>query len=496
MIENYLRQRTTVELRIIGISIIFLLFFFLSVPLILRNNSTLANQLQEINDVEAAADRLLLKASGSASASRANLLHYLHGFFSDADASMEDAAQAVDYLNEIRGLPIESEQQLAVGGLSADLGRYQGLISEIESRRNSEAGQDIELEAQALQLASDTSVKIDQLAQQSEMSIINQYESVFSESKRRLNYIFGIYFLLLIVAVLVIRSIRQSVVKPIGELQRGADQFRQGNWETTIPVTGNDELTSLAATFNQMATDLAESQIFLERRVAQRTQSLETIAEVSHNLSSILDKDAFSIAVVEQLRETFGYYYVQLYLANDTNEIYTLKSATGLAGQRMLIRGHRLYKGQGLVGQAAQSQDVAMAPDVHKSPHWLSNPLLPDTKSEAAVPIISRNVVLGVLDIQHDVVNGISDDEVILLKSISDQVAIALENARLFERIQQQAAYEAMLNRVTQKIQLASSVDQVLQITAQELAQVLNAEFTSVHLGRESQAANGHKKVG
>jgi sigma-B regulation protein RsbU (phosphoserine phosphatase) len=245
-----------------------------------------------------------------------------------------------------------------------------------------------------------------------------------------------------------------------------------------------------------MAADLAESQIFLERRVAQRTQSLETIADVSSNLSSILDKDAFSIAVVEQLRDTFDYYYVQLYLANDTNDIYTLKSATGLAGQRMLIRGHRLNKGQGLVGKAAASQEVVVAPDVTKNPNWLSNPLLPETKSEAAVPIISRKVVLGVLDIQHNIVNGITEEEVILLKSISDQVAIALENARLFEKIQEQAKHEAVLNRIAQKIQLASSIDQVLQITAQELGRVLNAEYTSVELGKQNGSAKGNVKVG
>lgn len=494
MIENFLRQNTKVEIRIVSISLILLLFFFVSIPLILQNNAALSDQLQEINDVEEKTDRLLLKASASVSASRANLIHYLHGFLHDVDSPFEDAGQAIQYLDEIKGLAIDSERETVIEGLTADLARYQGLINELAAARNSESGQNIELEAQALQLASDTAVKIDQLAQQSELNIAVKYENTFNESSRRLTNAFVIYFVLLVVVVLLIRSIRQSIVKPIAELQEGADQFRKGKWETTIPVSGNDELTLLAATFNQMATDLAESQLFLERRVAQRTQSLETIGEISNNLSSILDKDAFSIAVVEQLKLTFGYYYVQLYLADDINEVFTLKSATGMAGQRMLIRGHRLKKGQGLVGQAALSQDVVVASDVTKNPHWLNNPLLPDTKSEVAVPIISRSAVLGVLDIQHNVVNGISNDEVALLKAISDQVAIALENSRLFEKIQQQATYEAVLNRVTQKIQLASSVDQVLQITAQELGQVLNAEFTSVHLGKSSHPTNGYDK--
>ncbi len=162
----------------------------------------------------------------------------------------------------------------------------------------------------------------------------------------------------------------------------------------------------------------------------------------------------------------------------------------------MLIRGHQVEMGQGLVGQAAVSKEIVLAPDVTQNPHWLSNPLLPETKSEAAVPIVSRDVTLGVLDIQHSVVDGISQEEVILLRSISDQVAIALSNARLFERIQQQANNEALLNRVTQRIQLADSVEQVLQVAAQELGKALNAEYTTVYLGKQKQHMNGHDKVG
>jgi GAF domain-containing protein len=426
--------------------------------------------------------------------SRANLVHYVQGFFTDVEAPLEDAARATEFLEEIQNYPIDSEREDVIEGLLADIATYQSLIREIDANRQSGSGQNAQLEVQTLQLGSDIGVRIDQMAQQSELKILEQYDAVSEIARYRLIGVFVFFFLLLVLSAILIRSIRHSITKPIAELQEAAEQFRQGRWETTVPVSGNDELTVLTSTFNQMATDLAESRIYLEQRVAQRTQSLETSAEVSHNLSSILDQDAFSIAVVEQLQSTFGYYYVQLYLANDTNDIFTLKSATGMPGQKMLIRGHRLNKGQGIIGRAAASQDVVLAPDVSQNPHWLSNPLLPETKSEVAVPIISRDVVLRVLDIQHNFVNGINEDDVVLLKSISDQIAIALENARLFEKIQQQASHEAVLNQVTQKIQLASSVDQVLQITAQELGKVLKADFTSVQLGKQNRS-NGHEEI-
>jgi GAF domain-containing protein len=495
MIEKYLRQFTSVRTRIISISLILLLFYLSSVPLFLANRNFLFDRFQEITGVEVQVDRLLLKASASASVSRANLIHYLHGFFTDVEAPLEDAARATEFLEEIQSSPIDSERKDVIEGLLADIATYQSLIREIDANRQSGAGQNAQLEVQTLQLGSDIGVRIDQMAQQSELRIAEQYDVVSEIARNRLIGVFVFFFFLLLLSAVLIRGIRHSITKPIAELQEAAEQFRRGRWETTVPVSGNDELTVLTSTFNQMATDLAESRIYLEQRVAQRTQSLETSAEVSHNLSSILDQDAFSIAVVEQLQSTFGYYYVQLYLANDTNDIFTLKSATGLPGQKMLIRGHRLNKGQGVVGRSAAYQDVVVAPDVSQNPHWLSNPLLPETKSEVAVPIISRDVVLGVLDIQHNIVNGINEEEVILLKSISDQIAIALENARLFEKIQQQASHEAVLNQVTQKIQLASSVDQVLQITAQELGKVLKADFTSVQLGKRNRSTNGHEEL-
>jgi GAF domain-containing protein len=495
MIENYLRQLTTVRSRITAGSLTLIILFALSIPLIITNNSYLSDRFQEITEVEVRVDRLLLQASAKVAASRTNLSRYIQGFVSDADAALEDIAETTALLEQAATLPINSERQEEIEGLLAELDEYDGLVREIETSRQSEEGQMVQLEVRALQLGSDLGVRVDQMIQESEQRVETANETIFAESQTRLVILLIICVIILILSFILARSIQRSITRPIADLQAAAEQFRRGEWETAVPVSGNDELTLLAVTFNQMATDLTESQIFLEQRVAQRTQSLETSAEISHNLSSILDQDAFSIAVVEQLQATFGYYYVQLYLANSTNDVFSLKSATGLPGQKMLIRGHQLKKGQGIIGQAAASKEVVVAPDVSKNPFWLSNPLLPDTKSEAAVPIISRDVVFGVLDIQHNILNGINQEEVTLLKSISDQVAIALENARLFERIQQQASHEALLNQITQQIQLASSVDQVLQITAQELGKVLNAELTSVQLGKDRRPDNGHEKV-
>jgi putative methionine-R-sulfoxide reductase with GAF domain len=495
IIENLLRKLTTVRSRITAGNLAFVFLFVLSIPLIIADHSFLVNRIQEVTEVEIRADRLLLQASTRVAVSRTNLSRYIQGFTPDARAALSEAGQSTALLQEAAELPINAEQQQTIEQILVDLAEYERLINEIVAGREAGLGQMAQLDVQALQLGSDLGVRIDQTIRESGIRVTAANEAVFTEAQNRLVVLLITYFVILVLSFFLARFIQQSITNPIGILQQGAEQFRQGKWETTIPVSGNDELSSLAETFNQMAGDLAESQVLLEQRVSQRSQSLEISAQVSHNLSSILDLDAFAIAVVEQLQDTFGYYYVQLYLSSDTNESLFLKSATGQAGQKMLIRGHHIEKGRGIVGQAAASKKVVLAPDVAQESRWLSNPLLPETKSEAAVPIISRGRTLGVLDIQHNLLNGIKAEEITLLQSISDQIAIALENARLFDQIQRRANYEALLNRVTQKIQIASSVDQVLQITAQELGKALNADFASVELGNQKKPANGHKRT-
>lgn len=496
MIENYLRQLTTVRSRITAGNLALILLFLLTIPVIGLNRAYLIDRFREVVQVEIRADQLLFHASDAASDSQNELSRYIQGSAADPLVALEEAGGAVSLLEEAAALPLEASQQQTIESILVDFAEYERLIDEIEAGRQAGQGRVPALEVQTLQLGNDLAVRLDQLVQQSTSQVETATQALSEEAQNRFIRLIVVYLLVLFLSFFLARIIQRSILRPIADLQEGAEQFRAGNWEAIVPVSGNDELTVLGKTFNQMATDLAESRIYLEQRIGQRTRSLEVTAEISHNLSSILDQEAFSIAVVEQIQSAFGYYYVQLYLVSDSDDSLFLKSGTGHAGQRMLIRGHSIPIGQGLVGKAGRTREVVLAGDVTQDPEWLENPLLSETKCEVAIPIISRGVLLGVLDIQHNVVDGIDLEQIDLLKSISDQISIALENARLFERLQRQASHEALLNRVTQKIQLASSVDQVLQITAQELGKALHADFTSVQLGKNLDTpANGHEKV-
>jgi PAS domain S-box-containing protein len=190
----------------------------------------------------------------------------------------------------------------------------------------------------------------------------------------------------------------------------------------------------LATAFNSMTSQLRDLIGSLEKRVADRTKALTTSTEVSRRLSTILDQRQLVNEVVEQLKSTFNYYHVHAYLLDETGENLVLAGGTGDAGKTLLERGHKLPRGRGLVGRAAETKEPVLAPDTSQDPEWLPNPLLPETKSEIAVPIVAGEQVLGVLDVQNNVAGSLGLQDADLLRSIADQLAVAVQNARLYER--------------------------------------------------------------
>jgi GAF domain-containing protein len=122
----------------------------------------------------------------------------------------------------------------------------------------------------------------------------------------------------------------------------------------------------------------------------------------------------------------------------------------------------------------------------------LPNPLLPDTRSEVAVPIALGDEVIGVLDVQHHLVNGLKQEDADLLQSIANQVAIALRNARAYLEAQRDAEYEALVNTVVQRIRSTTTVDSALQVAVREIGRAIGAPYTRVRL-KTAGSGNGHE---
>ncbi len=227
-----------------------------------------------------------------------------------------------------------------------------------------------------------------------------------------------------------------------------------------------------------MTTKLRESLESIRRRANQIT----TVSEVSRRLSASTNPRHLAVEVVEQLQLAFNYYHAHIYFVDDATGDLVMVGGTGEAGAALLARGHKVPKGRGLVGRAAETNTAVLVPDVSQAEGWLPNPLLPDTKSEAAVPISSGKQVLGVLDVQQNEVNALGEEDVQLLQSLTAQVAISLQNSRAFEQSKEQAHLELLVNAIGQKIQRTVSVDDTLQTAVREIGLALGAARVSANI--------------
>jgi putative methionine-R-sulfoxide reductase with GAF domain len=279
---------------------------------------------------------------------------------------------------------------------------------------------------------------------------------------------------------------RNFMTRPINALITSAEQVAAGRLDVLVPgATNRDEIGHLAAAFNKMTDQLRQT---LER-LDRRTKALATSAEVSRRLAAILDPRELASEVVNEVRNAFDYYYAQIYLLDEAGENLVIASGTGEAGAAMVARGHSVPKGRGLVGRAADTNTSVLIPDVSHEEGWLPNELLPETKAEASIPISVGNQVLGVLDVQHNLVNGLTSEDVTLLESLAGQVAISLRNARSYEQSRSQAEMESLVNVIGQKIQRTTSVEDTLQTAIRELGSAIGASRVRVSLKPASSVA-------
>jgi GAF domain-containing protein len=278
----------------------------------------------------------------------------------------------------------------------------------------------------------------------------------------------------------VIVARRQAV--PLVELTNVATSIAEGELGLIATVQGPLEVQRLAQAFNSMTAQLREFITGLEQRVAERTKALATSAEVSRHLAAILEPRQLASEVVNEVRAAFDYYYAQIYLLDEAGENLVLTSGTGEAGASMAARGHSVPKGSGLVGRAAESNESVLVSDTLQDPDWLPNEMLPETRTEVAIPIAIGNQVLGVLDVQHSRVNGLKEDDVTLLESIAVQVAISLQNARSYEESRSQAEMESLVNVIGQKIQRATTMEDTLQTAIRELGTAIGASRVKASL--------------
>lgn len=233
-------------------------------------------------------------------------------------------------------------------------------------------------------------------------------------------------------------AVSRSFTMPISSLIETFKEVERGNLNRRAEVAATDEIGTLAIHFNRMLSRLENLQNSLEQQVKERTEQLEAINEVGRAVTAILDPAELIERVVNLITDRFGYYYSALFLLDPSGRWAELRSATGEAGRVLKESHHRLEAGgKSMVGSAIQQKRARIALDVGTESVRFDNPLLPYTRSEIALPLVVGDRVLGALDVQSTKQSAFSQRDIETLQNMANQVAVAIENAHLFQETRQ-----------------------------------------------------------
>ncbi len=189
----------------------------------------------------------------------------------------------------------------------------------------------------------------------------------------------------------------------------------------------NIKLENLSNKLEEHVEHLAKNTLELE----EQSSHLKAAAKVSQASASYTDTNKLANEVVDLIRDNFDLYYVGLFLVDNAEKWAVLRAGTGDAGKRMLMRGHKINWGEGMIGWAIKHKQARIAVDVGADAVQFENPDLPETRSEAAIPLRSRGRVLGALTIQRRKESAFPPKIVSTLQTMADQIAIAFDNAEL-----------------------------------------------------------------
>ncbi len=211
--------------------------------------------------------------------------------------------------------------------------------------------------------------------------------------------------------------------------------------------------------------------------LGRRNAQLQAAAQVSRAVSSILSLDDLLPQVVELIRTHLNLYYAGIFLVDESGEWSgepgkwaVLRSGSGEAGRQMMTSDHKLeIGGTSMIGWCIANRKARISLRAGEEAMRFANPLLPETRSEIALPLISHNQVIGAMTIQDTGKAAFSQDDISILQTMADQLANAIENARLFQESGRQITELAIVNEISQAISSAFQLDELMETVRQQV---------------------------
>jgi len=232
-----------------------------------------------------------------------------------------------------------------------------------------------------------------------------------------------------------------STLRPLTKLANYANEVGKGNLDAKFDDSKlRGELATLSSSLKGLVANVQSSIGALEKRVGERTRELEhrskllkAVADVGKAITSFRDLSELLQQTTYLIYENFGHYHVGIFLLDEHKEYAVLSASNSKGGKRMLDKNHRLKVGEtSIVGYVTQNANARIALDVGTDAVYFDNPDLPQTRSEMALPLIVGGQILGALDVQSTQSQAFSEEDISTLQILAEQIAIAIQNANLF----------------------------------------------------------------
>jgi GAF domain-containing protein len=243
----------------------------------------------------------------------------------------------------------------------------------------------------------------------------------------------------------------------------------------------NDDLRFLSAVANQISGTIHNVIIIEETR--KTALQFETAAQISRDISSSLDLDELLKKGVDLIRSRFDFYHAAVFLKDAAGEFVVIREATGEAGAQMKRAGHKLGVGsKSVVGFVAGNGEALVVNDTTRDATYYPNPLLPETRGEAAIPLKLADRIVGVLDVQSKEAYAFAEDSLRTLQILADQLAIAVVNTELFAETQEHLAQHRLLHHITTTAASGTTLNEALQSAVNGLQVTLGGDRVSILL--------------
>lgn len=307
-----------------------------------------------------------------------------------------------------------------------------------------------------------------------------------------------LFILALVGTVIVIIVGNYRVIKPLRSLAQVTDKFASGAWDERAVVRSGDEVGVLAASFNRMAADLSSMYQALESKVDERSKQIRTAAEVAQSITSLANLDEMLSKTAELVVTEFGYYQASIFMLTPDGRHLEFKKGFGAGSAGMSEKKYRLEVGsESIMGWVAAHNQPRIASDVMQDSLHLKNELLPETRSEAAVPISIGSNIQGVLDVQSTQPSAFTPETVVMLQTLASQIAAAIQTVGLVESTQVNFEELSRLYRSSRLLAEAGSEGELIRIVSQVVSGSPLSSATVVirNDSLEVEKATKHKKT-